>query len=302
MRKLICVPIVIGIFVGCTKPSTIEPIPKMNKAEYSTKADEISIDLAKRIAANIINPTFKKFLKNEVTEQFDGDYNFLVLNAIKKPIEGINSTTFINLLYQNKSNNARLSNDALIAQIENEYPLIQIAIPELEVASPTNWNTESQNPLVAVVPSNYTENGGINYILAFDDEGNEHYLDTKNEPEELVIIISANERIQGFDKEATNGRVQIIDPCLQMKVTPVLETSTQVFYLKDDVSLYRIDDCDPGGGGGGSGGGGSGGGETCSLQCDRDCKTGYNFIEKAKFASLQALRDYEDFIYGAPEL
>jgi hypothetical protein len=123
---------------------------------------------------------------------------------------------------------------------------LQIAIPELAAATSENWDIENQTPLIAVVPSNYTEDSGVNHILAFDEEGNEHYLDTKNEPEELVIIISANERIQGFDKEAANGRVQVIDLCLQMNATPALVTSTKVYYLRDDVSTYIDEDCNPG--------------------------------------------------------
>lgn len=301
MRKLFYVPIAIGIFIGCAKPSAIEPIPEMNIAEYSTKADDISIDLAKRLAINISNPEFKNFIKNEVNTQFDGDYNFLVLKAINKPIGDVNSTSFINLLYNNVNNNARVSNDDLIEQIEREYPLLQIAIPELAALTPENWDTETHTPLIAVVPRNYKEEDGVNHILAFDAEGNEHYVDTKNEPNELVIIISANERIQGFEKEATNGRLNPIDPCLQMNATPVLETTSKVYYLKDDVSRFPPDDdCDPGDGDPGDGNPPPPSG--CTLECDRDCKTGYNYIEKGKFASLQALRDYEDFIFGAPEL
>jgi hypothetical protein len=114
MRKLFYVTIAIGIFIGCTKPSAIEPIPEMNIAEYSTKADEISIDLAKRLAVNISNPELKIFIKNEVNAQFDGDYNFLVLNAIDKPIGDVNSTSFINLLYYNGGSQARVNGDNLI--------------------------------------------------------------------------------------------------------------------------------------------------------------------------------------------
>ncbi|MCF6353255.1 MAG: hypothetical protein L3J06_09620 [Cyclobacteriaceae bacterium] len=295
MKKLLYASIVIGVFIGCSKQGVIEPIPKMNIAEYSSTADGIALDLAKKLAANISNPEMKAFLKKEVNAQFDGDFNFLFLNAKNKPIGDAGSTTFINLLYNSGASNGRLAGNDIVAQIENEYPLLQIAIPELVGASPETWDTESYTPLIAVVPTNYTEASGVNHILAFDAEGNEHYVDTKNEPENLVIIINANERLQGYKKTA-NARFDL--PCFDMYATPALITNNWVFYLKDDVSLYRFDDgCKPPGddddppppAG-------------CDEECDRDCKTGYNYVERARFKDIEALKDFEDWIYAGPEL
>ncbi len=269
----------------------------MNIAEYSSTADDIALDLAKKLAANINNPEMKAFLKKEVNTQFDGDFNFLFLNAANKPIGNAQSTTFLNLLYNKGSNNARINNNDLINQIENEYPLLQIAIPKLVGASPETWDTESYTPLIAVVPTNYTEASGDNHILAFDAEGNEHYVDTKNEPDNLVIIISANERIQGFLK-TTNARFDL--PCFEMYATPALETNNWVFYLKDDVSLYRFDDgCEPPGDDDPPGDDNP---PPTGCGCDRDCKTTQEKLFKLKFRSIDKLRSVEDWIQGKVEL
>lgn len=301
MKKLFYTTIVIGVIIGCSKQSAIEPVIETNIAEYSSIADDIALDLARRLALNLKKPEVKQFLKLEVNAQFDGDYNFLFLNAKDKTIINGNgeSVSFLNLLYKDETTNGRKAGSNLIEQIEKEYPLLQIAIPELETTSPENWDIENYTPTIAVVPTSYTEDSGTNRILAFDSDGNEYYLDTKNEPNNLVIIISANERLKGF-KKTTNARFEV--PCLEMYATPALVTNNAVFYHRDDVNLYRFDDrCEPPGddnpprddnpppAG-------------CQLECDRDCKTTQEKLFKLKFVNMSQLRSVEDWIAGKIEL
>lgn len=166
---------------------------------------------------------------------------------------------------------------------------MQIAIPALENQTVETWNTASHKPLVAVLPQDYQE-GVTKTITAFDAEGREYEIDAEKQPENLVIVISHNERLIAVPKGANPERGRTKSECLLL----YFSSSTHDYYLND----YTSSNCGGGGGGGfwGDSGGGSGGSSICHR-----VQGNWEFLRGIYFKQ-SAWSKYEPWIAGAPEI
>lgn len=264
--------------------------------------------LAQNLAFNLTNPELRNYLKEKSTQQFDGDYNFLIETPKNDQIAfnengRISSVRFGDIMGR-ESTNARLKNSSFIDSLTAIYPLLQIAIPELEnVGDAETWNSETEIPLVAFLPSDFDESDNTAVIPAYDFEGNYFELSSNEEPDRLTIVISDNERLLALERptESLIGRIQefpLIDECPIMQEA-YFESETHFYYFKDDV--YPIlNECSGGGStGGGSTGGGSTGG---TATCPRETNTKYDYINKAKFKDYGTIRQVESWASGKPEV
>ncbi len=256
-------------------------------AEYQTVRDKLAVKFAHQLAASLKEPDMRRFIREEVLQQFDGDYNFLLGTHLNKPVRitepsgRVREVTFKEALFDPQPANARSSADDFLDSLQQYYPLLQIAVPELANASAETWDEENDLPLIAVIPRSTQ---GLEYILAYDSEGNEHQLPINEEPTEPIIVISENERLIGVPKEK-NGRVDGLCP---LSIDPYYSTPTKNYYFLND--YYEAQNlCSLGGGssGGGGPGGGSAGGGTAT--CDRDIKNTKDELVKMK------VNDYNDF-------
>ena len=273
----------------------------------------INARLAQNLAASLVNSEVRNFLKEKTVQQFDGDYNFLIENSKEDQITTTSngrteSVTFGQLLAGASSNSSARQSATFLDSLSELYPLLQVAIPELEVGDAESWNTASDPPLVAFVPSDYDESNQEAIITAYDFEGNEYELLASEEPNQLVIVISENERLIALPKpNSINGRASgypVFNNCPIAALSAYHESETHLYYFKDDV-YPMLNRCSGGGSSGGGSGGGSGGesdGGSGTPSCDRDRKSGKDNLRMVKFQSMNLLRKAESWFAGQVEL
>ena len=270
-------------------------------AKRLTVHDRMAVGLAKSVSQSVSLQPVRDFLKSEAGSRFDGDYDILLQEVRNKPVHGMkgggrsSSPTFGEVLFGGSAaSNGRSSaagGEALLDSLGALFPLMQIAIPALENQTVETWNTASHKPLVAVLPQDYQE-GVTKTITAFDAEGREYEIDAEKQPENLVIVISHNERLIAVPKGANPERGRTKSECLLL----YFSSSTHDYYLND----YTSSNCGGGGGGGfwGDSGGGSGGGG--NLGCAR-IEGSWERLRGIYF-SQSAWAAYEGWPAGAPEI
>lgn len=292
---------------GCQNQRDIQPIDKLtftkNIVKDVARDNEVSA-LAKNLAFSMSSTDVRKFIKKNAILQFDGDYNFLIEttknDAVHAEINGrLESVSFGSILMGLEGHSGRITNDGKIDDLISENPLLQVAIPELEeVGDAETWDAENEIPLVAYLPSDYDESIENFLIPAYDVDGNEFLLNSSEDPERLIIVISDNERLFAIPKSASSNEraetLPVIDDC-PIVAAPYYESSEYFYYSKDDV-YTNLNECN---GGGGSGGGGTGGG---SSGCDRETNNDRDYLNKAKFKDYGTIRQVESWASGKPEV
>jgi uncharacterized phage-like protein YoqJ len=68
-----------------------------------------------------------------------------------------------------------------------DYPLLQISIPEVFEESTENWDAKSNGILVAYLSEDYDEGKTIT-LKAYDTNGNVKQIDATNEPENPWLL------------------------------------------------------------------------------------------------------------------
>ncbi len=159
--------------------------------------DDQRTQFAKTLAKALANEEVRSFIKLEAGKQFDLDYDVLFRLVKDKELSG------------GRSFSATLAgfaeSEAQFARTTASLPLLTIFVPELKGFSAKNWDVANQIPMVAVVNSGHDEQKATK-IIAFDQEGNQHELDSKEEPNVPVIVVKENERLVAKGAH-NNGRV-----------------------------------------------------------------------------------------------
>lgn len=265
--------------------------------------DLLVANLAQNLAGGLQNESVRSFIKEKTIEQFDGDYNFLIEESKNQEVlteenGRVSVKTFGEVLASGIGSNSGGSTSIDLDVLGELHPLLQVALPQLALDSAESWNIKNETLLVAFLPSDYDESTSET-IPAYDAEGNYFELSAKEEPNELVLVISDNERLIAIPKKAASksGRVAPVpvDECLKA-ATPYFENETHSYYLKDD-AYPIINDCH--GGGGGGTGGGTGGG---SNSCDRETNNDRDYLNKAMFKDYGTIRQVESWASGKPEV
>ncbi len=287
------------LLAACTKQTFIEPASQLILADYATEADLLAVDIGKRLAKSLEDEDFRKFVGEELKKQFDGDVNFMVL---KTEQDAINSRrpgkSFLEMLYPQENMSGRTAGiSTLIENLEKNYPLLQVAFPELEAGDVNDWLANPTAIRVAVLPADYTEAAGITGAIAFDAQGNQTIVPLKEEPNETVIVLTRNERVIGIPKETlSSGRISQFDcPIEQLNITPVYESDEIIYY--DRYLLEAA--CNPAPGNGGS----NPPAPLINCSCDRACNPNrIEMIAKVRFPSTTQLQKAEDWPLGKPEM
>lgn len=249
--------------------------------------------LAIRLAHVVTNPQVREFIKNEVSKQEDGDFEILLSKALDKEIPssdlrmaGGNKSTLRDLLMgsENVTRAKESSIKEILEEIQANYPLLQIAIPNMESASWENVVSGERPFLVAFLDEDYDDMSG-EPIPAYDQDGQLHMLDGVVAPEDPVIVVSKSERV-------FNVPVAEKD---QYNAEDLLYMTSDVAYFKkhfvpttseDDTELEEIDS------------------ETASLRATTSSyraahPTYWDYISKAR---LPKDEDYESWAKGRPEI
>ncbi len=221
--------LVFVLVLGCSDESLLEE-PSVKSVQSATVKDKLSQHFAKSLAASLSDQNVREFVKDRTLTRFDGDNNFLFQLEKDREIGRSASSagksggnTFADVLFPNASAGSRAgAAPNLLDSLGQLHPLLQVAIPSLAQDSIENWDTATEIPLVAFVPEKVGDE-----IIAFDAAGNEHRLSATEEPDQLVIVISENERVMAREKSgkaAGGGRVQMFDDVVCMELTPIYST------------------------------------------------------------------------------
>lgn len=143
--------------MGCDIESdTIPKIIDTSEINLSSINDQIAIKTAKGVHILMKNSEVRALIKKEANRQFDGDYNVLVMDLIRQPLtmnigNGMRTNTFGAFLRQvlgEKNDDLSAisiqnTQHTLIDSIAQYYPLMQLAIPQLENMDINDWNHEN---------------------------------------------------------------------------------------------------------------------------------------------------------------
>jgi hypothetical protein len=270
-----------------------------------TDARDIQLSgLARNLAASMESAEVRSFIKAKAKTQFDGDYNFLLETTKELSINASSGArTFSDFITGlDRGLVTEKESEDLLTELSADYPLIQVAVPELNVGTVEEWDIQSHIPLVGYIPSNFQEGVAGSIIPAYDSEGNYYELDGAKEPDQLVVIISENERLITVDNNNNQGRLEapyLDDECQMQRIYPFHKSTSHTYYFRSQhFSMMNELILCGGGGGGGTGGGGSGDTNTCSREND----SRKDYINKAMFKDYGTLRQVESWTAGKPEV
>lgn len=275
MKKLnlpvIVVLITFLLFQSCSQDDSAVPIKSSDDVTFTK--DELTKNLAQRLAILVKNESVKQFLKKEVLKTFDGDYNVLAIEVLQKTFDVNGQTRSFGEHLLNVQSESELSFENLIKMIEKDYPLLQIKIPSIDNITPEEWDTQELTPLVAYVPSKITNDD----IPAYDHAGNQILLSRNRTPDQLVIVWSENERVTVIEQTELEKK----DFCSQKSAIPYYKYSAKNFFLKEKLSEcedFPITISF----------------NTKSSNCERDEKNGKDKINRIKFNTKSDFNNAKD--------
>lgn len=196
-------------FPGCriqmdettTMDSEIQEIEYFVSAEepeftntYDCQLNELAkaLNLAVQASSNV-----RQFVRTEVMRRFDGDYDFLIDDAINKKIKfsdemivtrsGLSERSFGEII-RDYLPTTKSGND-ILTELQKQYPDLQVAVPVHAI----EWDPETYVPVVAFIPDDYDDSTTLS-VPGYDANGNYVEVDAIRVPNVPVIVLSRNER------------------------------------------------------------------------------------------------------------
>ncbi|OJJ19163.1 hypothetical protein BKI52_20335 [marine bacterium AO1-C] len=303
--KWVAFLMVIGLYSCNQQDQNVAPttsvVPITKPAEISTELDRQRADFAKALAKSLANSQVREFVKNEAAKKFDGDFDILYGKVRNTQVGG---QTFEQAIMENfVSANGRVNKTQFVDDLLNQDPRLNVAVP----VNIKGWNTANYAPMVAVLTSTYKERE-TSHVLAYDSEGNEHWIDAQNAPDVPVVVVGWNERLKSRAQfERKMDLMYSIGECQEILR---LKTSTPAYYNSPDGTkplYFVIEDPCGGSGGGSTGGGSTGGGSngsgvgTANGGDSTACGTEVERINEMYFTK-NGIKVYEGWLSGAPEI
>ena len=196
------IAVIILVSYSCTKEIqtvTSQPVKEVPVlSEYDVKMEYFAKALNMAI---VENPDFRKLIKSELTKQFDGDYDMLMLNSLNldlHPSETLvtksgcaNRVTVKDLLsyYYVNIDQATKSNNQSIEDLLEEYPDLQISMP----VNAEEWKAEEYVPDIVIIPSDFVEFETL-MVPGINSMGEDIQVDAINEPDVPVLVVGQSER------------------------------------------------------------------------------------------------------------
>lgn len=186
---------------SCSRENLEPEMPQTSTTVSAERYDEDVKNLA--IAVNKAineNPSFRRFIKDEVMKQLDGDYDMILSTVLDKSIStgdlkmtraGADEMSFkemLSLYYEGRPTTKSSGN--AIEDLVNEYPDLQISVP----IHAEDWDAETQVLDIAIMPSDY-EDLVTETVPGIDSEGNPIIVDAINEPDKPYLVIGPGERV-----------------------------------------------------------------------------------------------------------
>ncbi|QIP16270.1 hypothetical protein G8759_28335 [Spirosoma aureum] len=191
---------VVTLMAACNAPEVEVADTSNARISFSKKDEKEARDaFAQILAKALVRKELRDFLKAKALEQFDEDYDIL-FHAQKNQIVTDN-TTFFDILASYNSSKQDL------IDITESLPKLTILIPELlnerYYNSAATWDTEHFIPKVAF----FHINDDRHDVTAYDSKGKGHKIKAKGDPDELILVVKDNERIEVSDVSPSGLRV-----------------------------------------------------------------------------------------------
>ena len=204
--KLACLSI---IALACNKNEILNPNSLMNEecvyfkrteAPVFTTAHDIQLnDFARSLNQAVrANTGMRKFIHSEALLRFDGDYDFLIKQAIDKPVDATDefiatrsatsALTFGEIIRDYLPDTK--SDTDFLTELQKQYPNLQVAVP----VHAEDWDPETYIPAVVFEPEDY-DDAITTVVPGYDSDGHFIEVDAVNIPDVPVIVISHNEGI-----------------------------------------------------------------------------------------------------------
>lgn len=274
------------------------PEPGAPEKEYAPQ------EFAKRLACALQNTALRHFIQQEAALQKDGDYDILLAGAIDKETgngllksgaetapslrDYLKGAALRSAGLHSEGEGAKDRVDVLLCDIDERYPLLQMAVPNFEGADWDGVLSGDEPFLVAFLPEDYREGDDA---LAYDQDGREYRLDGKEAPSFPVVVVNQNERLVCTAQAAKKD---------YQGLSVYLETGKRSYFLRNraDVSGNDGDNND------------DDDDRTPALRKAPPASRGSltdeprytDYIRKAKFRDNKAIRDYESWLNGRPEV
>ena len=172
--------------------------------------------IAKTLAVSMKNDRIRNILKEKISQEFDGDKD--VLWEMVKNYDISNGQNMKKVLGDKIHKDA--SSILNMSNLE-QVPLLNIAIP----ANFEDW--DGDKPIkVAYVPIT-KDDMETEKVIAYDSQLNRYKLDAQEAPDEPVVIVGINERVEKLDNK---GRLQ--------KVSEKAASSEDIIKVNDN--LYHL--------------------------------------------------------------
>jgi hypothetical protein len=200
------ISLLIILNTGCEEQTEILKPDDFNTTfkftEYNNEINNLAIAFSKLLSESY---DLRASIKKSALMQFDGDYDILITSFIDEEVildmpdlsKGYTSghkSTIRSLLNERLERMEHLygskNSESLIDLLIGEYPLLQISVP----LHAEEWDEKNYIPDVTFIPEEYDE-GLTEYVTGYNSKGEKVLIDAVNPPDEPVIVIGINERI-----------------------------------------------------------------------------------------------------------
>jgi hypothetical protein len=254
-----------------------EPLPSRPPDKLKSPGEYMAMALSTHLG----RIETRKYIKDELIRKFDGDYNFLLALHIDALVD---DEIKLEELFDLEPGSGMLKN------MLESYPLLQLAMPSLEGHTAEDWDIQSKIPMVVYRPPDVDLKQEA--ILPAYRNGKKVELDLRKEPDELILVISNNERTIALPEGKRSGKdlpFGLENSCLN-EVETVGTYYPHAYYL-----IKSVEECSDSGGTIGEVG-------SSSDECDRDRFPGKDHISRARFTTMNYMREAEHYLDGNPEL
>jgi hypothetical protein len=244
---------VLLLLAGCDQQSAMKaPTDSEKSGDPTPTAQEKKLNnaldaMARDVAAALENQSVRSLVKHQTGELLAGQHNVLFQTLADKTVKGLSksgqSTTFEQVLAQKRAGSAKSGKS--LKQALTSVRTDAKAIPKFDIGVPVHhekWNPGETTPLVAFHHRQEIDDTKLEKIKAYDAQGNVHWLDAQETPDQPLVVVGVNER-----------------------TTDDGEVRTMYQRLPQPICASPRSKCG-GDGGTGGGGGGSGGGSSESLE------------------------------------
>ncbi|GAB3635534.1 hypothetical protein GCM10027422_11240 [Hymenobacter arcticus] len=261
--------------MGCNRDKSAQELPQPTETAANAATNQELAAVAKALARTLgTDAAARQQLKAEALKKADGDYDVLYQPFV---------ATHADFGQHVATTMAAGSSDApTMTELLSHTPTLNLSVP----VNIEKWDAATYAPLVIFIPAGYNERTATR-VKAYDQDGNEHWLDAQKAPDFPVVVVGRSERVTSVAaaaKQPTVGAAQSISPT---------GGSTTNLYPQGGTEISE------GGEGGGGGGGytplGTTGTTATSCRTDRQ-------IEYLREIWMKDVSKYESWFLGEPEI